>query len=135
MSDLPLRTLRDLELRFDGPIPAQHRSSEQAARRRARGTIAVLEAQGTQFLDQAVRCESECEDLAADLKERSFSRWQREAGEKRLAAINGRATAHIESAARALQEAASLRRALTLPAHPLVRLAALLDPEATSDPT
>ncbi len=134
MPDLPLRTLRDLELLYDGPIPVQHRRSEQAVRRRARGTIAVLETQGTQFLDQAVRCESEREDLAADLNERSFSRWQREAGETRLAAINSRATAHIESAVRALCEAASLRRTLALPPHPLLRAAELLQRTATPDP-
>ena len=55
MSDLPLRALRDLELRYDGPIPAQHRGTEQAARRRTRGTIAVLETQGAQFLGQAIQ--------------------------------------------------------------------------------
>ena len=135
MSDLPLTALRDLELRYDGPIPAQYRATEQTARRRARGTIAVLENQGAEALNAAIRCEEESEELAADLGEPSLSRWQRDAHERRRTAAEARAAAHIESAVRAFREAAHLRGHLVLPPHPLVRIACLLPKEAAGPPS
>jgi hypothetical protein len=135
MSELSLRALRDLELRYDGPIPAQHRGTEQAERRRTRGTIAVLETQGAQFLGQAIQCDSEREDFVADLSERRLSGWQREGQERGLAAVTTRTTAHVENAVRAFREAAALRHSLDLPPHPLFRIARLLaDPTAGSPP-
>ena len=120
MSDLPLGVLRDLELRYDGPIPAQHVLTEQVRRRRVRGTIAVLEDQASHFIDAAVRCDGEIDDLAADLDERNLARWQRDATERRLSATRTRRAAHIACAAQALSQAKDLRERLALTPHPLI---------------
>ncbi len=126
MPDLPLRITRDLELRYDGPIPAQHVLNEQVRCRRTRGTISVLETQAGQFIDAAIRCDGDIDDLVADLDERDLARWQRDAAQRRLAATRARRTAHVACAAQALSQARALRETLALPPHPLIAVMAAI---------
>jgi hypothetical protein len=119
MSDLPLSTLRDLELRYDGPIPPQHVADERRARRRNRGTLAVLEAQATRDLDDAERCAAEMEDIAGELETRALAAWQREAMARRHAAAAKRFSDHLAGAASAIARVKVLRADLGLPPHPV----------------
>ncbi|TAK98954.1 MAG: hypothetical protein EPO08_17780 [Rhodospirillaceae bacterium] len=127
MQDIPVHVRQALELRYDGPIPAQHLDTDRAERRRQRGIVSVLETQAAQFLDAAERCQSSMEDIAADLAERSLSQWQQEVSKRRLRITHERYDAHIRAAADALGQSIPLRRSLGLAPHPIVSLAALLD--------
>jgi hypothetical protein len=115
-----------LELRYDGPIPAQHTDTEQARRRRRRGALSVLESQAAQFLDAAERLQGDMEDVIADLSERRLARWQRDVSERQLNALHERCETHIRAAAEALQQAMPLRYELGLMPHPITAVADLL---------
>ena len=128
MSDIPAHLRQALELRYDGPIPAHHLDDDRARQRRQRGTLSVLESQAAQFLDAAERCQSDLEDVTADLTERALARWQREIAERRLRATRERCESHVRAAADALSQAIPLRRELGLAPHPVVALIALLSP-------
>src|SRR5262245_58326630 len=132
MLDVPADTRAALELRYDGPIPAQHLANAQTARRRKRGTLSVLESQVSQFLDAAERCQGEMEDVMADLTEPSGPPMQRQIADQKLHAGRERCEAHIRAAAEALRQAIPLRRELGLGAHPIAVLATLLTEEASS---
>jgi len=126
VSDIPAHLRQVLELRYDGPIPAQHLDTDGMKRRRQRGVLSVLESQAAQFLDAAERCQSYMEDIAADLAERPGTRGQHEIYARRLRTANERCDAHIRAAADALNQAIPLRLSLGLAPHPVLSLATLL---------
>jgi hypothetical protein len=126
MDDIPADPHRDLERRYDGPIPAQHLDTARARRHRRRGTLSVLESQLAQFLDAAERCQGDIEDLLADLEDRRLACPQREVSELQVQAMRARCEAHIGAAADAFRQAAPLRRELGLRPHPLAALLRLL---------
>ena len=117
-----LARLRDLELRYDGPIPPHLCEDADKSRRRQRGQAALLETQALAFLDAAVRCDAEIEELVDDLASREGAQWQRDGWTRKLSAARSRLDAHIACAAEAINRAAETRRTLALPLHPLMRL-------------
>ena len=100
-----LARTRDLELRYDGPIPRQHREDAETSQRRLRGQAALLEAQALAFLDAAVRCETEIEDLTDDLAHRDSAQWQRHNWSHKVGAARTRLETHIACAAEAINRA------------------------------
>ena len=126
MSDIPAQLQQMLELRYDGPIPAQHMETAQAKRRRRRGILSVLETQAAQFLDAAERCQGDMEDIAADLADGSLAPWQRKINERRLQSNRERCNAHVLAAAETLRQAMALRHELGLIPHPIVALTGLI---------
>ena len=121
-----LARLRDLELRYDGPIPPHLREATDASRRRLCGQAALLETQALAFLDAAVRCDAEIEELADDLAGRDGAQWQRDGWARKLSAARSRLDAHLACAAEAINRATAIRRTLAQPLHPLVRLTQLV---------
>jgi len=126
MADLPLERLRELELRYDGPVPAQYHETELTLRRRRRGMITLLESQAADFLDAAIRCQAEIEELMTEADERTSAARRQSVAGRRLALLRERLASHMRSATEALVAAAALRRELALEPHPLVGISALL---------
>jgi hypothetical protein len=127
VSEIPPSQREVLELRYDGPIPPQHLDHAGARRRRQRGNLSLLEAQASQFLDAAERCQADMEDLAADMAEGVAGRLTgNDTPAQKLQATRQRCNAHIRAAAEALGRAMPLRRALGLSPHPVVALLDLL---------
>ena len=134
MDDIPTDLRQALELRYDGPIPAQYTDTARARRRRQRGTLSVLESQIAQFLDAAERLQGDMEDVMADLAERRLAAWQREVGKRQLTAARERCEAHIRAAAEAFRQAQPLRHDLGLTPHPIAALIRILADSKPDNP-
>jgi hypothetical protein len=110
---------RELELRYNGPIPEQHEATEARQRRRDLGTIGVLERQALTSIDAAERIDEELISLSGQ-EVTDLVRVQ-------ITAVRAERDRHITNAADALRRARDLRRKLGLPPHPMLMVARLTE--------
>jgi hypothetical protein len=103
--------VRDLEQRFDGPVPEQYTATEQADVRRRRGLLAVYERQAAQYIDAALRIDA-AQRADAELTELMTDDPQRL--QQRIAKRQADRCRHLADAAEALKAAAEIRGELRM---------------------